>query len=159
MWWIAPTTAAGVAVAVGAGVALGWGVGVGVAVAAGLVGVGLGMGVGLGVAVGLVRVGLGVGLGVAVGCGPAGAVGDAVGDGVGDGVGLGVGPWMIGLVVINGNRIGFPSTGWTGLACVRVRSSVDVEHDRTHANEGMRARRGAALCLLSRNDLRVSPVN
>jgi hypothetical protein len=131
MWWI-PLLPPGLGVGVAEGVGVGDGVGEGD-------GVGDGEGVGLGVGLGL---GLGVGLGVALGPGDGVALGSPAGGGPdGEGVGL----WS-GLVMIDGKTIGWPSTGWmglgwTGLDAVAACSSGALEHDRTQAKDGMKARR------------------
>jgi hypothetical protein len=112
-----------------------------------------GVGVRVGVAVGAVPVGVAVGaatVGVAAGVVVPPGVGDALG--VGETLGLGVGVGVTSPTVVSttdGKTIGLPRIGWTGLAWVRDRSSVWVEHDRMHATDGMRA---------SRRSLMLSPL-
>jgi hypothetical protein len=132
MWWIefGGRPVCGVGVAVGAVVACGVGVRVGVAVGA----------VPVGVAVGAAT--------VAVGDAPGVADAPGVGETLGLGVGVGVARTPVASTT-DGKAIGLPSTGWTGLAAVRDRSSVWVEQDKTHATHGMRA---------SRRSLMLSPL-
>jgi hypothetical protein len=127
MWWIPglPVFGAGLALGVGLGAAVGDGLGVGTGV--GFVeGVGLGVGLGTGVGVG----------GFSDGAGEGVALGDA------EGRGVGVGCWTTGLPVTDGNWMGVPRMGCTGFAGAAAgRSSAGPEHDRTHASDGMKARR------------------
>jgi hypothetical protein len=47
--------------------------------------------------------------------------------------------------VMDGNNIGVPRIGWTGLGWVAVRSSGALEQDRAHAKAGMKTSRGSLM--------------
>ena len=73
-----------------------------------------------------------------------------VGDGLAEGLGVGVGCTTTGLQFRDGNWIGVPRFGCTGLAGAAAgRSSAGPEQDRTNAKDGMKA---------SRRSLMLSPL-